>query len=38
MNNIDIQIQALINQGLRENIDFRVVYFNTSAEIKFINK
>ena len=30
------EIQKLKQQGLIENVDFRVVYFSSSSEIKFI--
>lgn len=34
----DKEIKNLINKGLKENIDFRVVYFNQTIEIKFIKE
>lgn len=34
----DNQIQWLLSLGLKENIDFRIVYFNQYKEIKIINK
>ena len=33
---IQIKIDKLIQNGMIENIDFRVVYFSSSAEIKFL--
>ena len=35
---IKIMIKKLKDQGLKENQDFRVVYFNNQAEVKFIKK
>ena len=34
--NIKLMVESLIRQGLVENVDFRVVYFGTSYEIKMI--
>ncbi len=36
--NINITKEQLINKGLKENIDFRIVYFNDTAEIKLIKR
>jgi len=30
------KVADLKNKGLKENVDFRVVYFSESAEIKFM--
>lgn len=38
MQNIEIQRLKLISEGLKENIDFRIVYFGVYAEIKYIKK
>lgn len=35
---IDIQKQKLINEGLKENVDFRIVHYNQTKEIKFIKR
>lgn len=35
-NEIQIKVDKFIQNGMIENIDFRVVYFNSSAEIKFL--
>ena len=35
---IEIQKLYLLSEGLKENVDFRIVYFNQTQEIKIINK
>ena len=35
---IEAQKQELQMQGLRENIDYRIVYFDQTQEIKIISK
>lgn len=30
------EVTVMKNKGLKENIDFRIVYFNSTAEIKLI--
>jgi len=34
--NISQEVQKLKEKGLIENIDFRVVYYSSNAEIKFM--
>ena len=38
MEKIETQKQELQKQGLRENIDYRIVYFDQTQEIKIITK
>ena len=38
MAKIYLEVETLKNSGLKENVDFRVVYFSESAEIKFLGK
>ena len=40
MNKIDIEskVAFLKSKGLKENIDFRIVYFSNQAEIKMIGQ
>lgn len=30
------QVTVLKNKGLKENVDFRIIWFGTTAEIKFL--
>jgi hypothetical protein len=36
MANIKAKIAELVSKGLKENEDFRIVYFSDSAEIKML--
>jgi len=35
---IEAQIEQLQNDGMVENIDFKIFYFNNQAELKMINR
>jgi len=35
---IEKRVRILKNRGLKENVDFRIVYFSNTAEVKLINR
>jgi cytochrome oxidase Cu insertion factor (SCO1/SenC/PrrC family) len=37
-NNTKDKVKELIKQGLKENIDFRVVYFSNKTEVQMVRK